>query len=196
MPLLDVRSTLDDDATNARYFAADFIKTGMDKADMADEKRDDLGPCDGRGRFLWVKDADGNRLSKTCPRCLRHLSVEAFIGSYCNECKLAVNRANYHKGDGKVKQRERYRARTYGLSPTDVLKMLEEQGGVCALCGIPHDKQNARTRAGDPAPFNVDHCHRTGRVRGMLCRRCNLGIGVVENIGVARFLAYIGWPDS
>ncbi len=45
--------------------------------------------------------------------------------------------------------------------------MLEAQGGGCAICGKP---------PGDIA-LHVDHCHETGRVRGLLCFSCNAGLG-------------------
>lgn len=47
--------------------------------------------------------------------------------------------------------------------------MLVRQGGVCAICGGPPDGRWKR--------FHVDHCHKTGRVRGLLCRKCNNGLG-------------------
>ena len=40
----------------------------------------------------------------------------------------------------------------------------EKQGGLCAICG-------------DAAPLCWDHCHTTGKDRGMLCRSCNVGLG-------------------
>lgn len=55
----------------------------------------------------------------------------------------------------------------YGLTPDDYDALLASQGGVCAICrGAPAKR-----------PFAVDHCHRTGRVRGLLCNRCNVAIG-------------------
>jgi len=56
--------------------------------------------------------------------------------------------------------------------------MLEEQGGVCAICGNGQD-------AGYRQLLYVDHDHETGKVRGLLCQRCNSGIGhFVEDIDV------------
>lgn len=42
-------------------------------------------------------------------------------------------------------------------------RLMREQGGVCAICGNPPKKR----------PLHIDHNHRTGRVRGLLCYRCN-----------------------
>ncbi len=53
----------------------------------------------------------------------------------------------------------------YGLSLPEYNKMLEASSGLCAICRQPTDK------------FHVDHCHSTGKVRELLCRGCNHGIG-------------------
>ena len=59
----------------------------------------------------------------------------------------------------------------YGLDESGYQSMLESQGGVCAICGTndPHGRKHNR--------FHVDHCHKTNAVRGLLCSRCNMGIG-------------------
>ncbi|WP_344447709.1 endonuclease domain-containing protein [Kitasatospora nipponensis] len=61
--------------------------------------------------------------------------------------------------------------------------MLADQGSCCAVCGL---------LAGDRA-LQVDHCHTTGRVRGLLCRKCNSGIGMLGDSpeGVQRALSYL-----
>lgn len=56
----------------------------------------------------------------------------------------------------------------YGIGISDYSRMLVQQDGRCAICrGEPNGQ-------GD---LHVDHCHETGRVRGLLCANCNLGIG-------------------
>lgn len=52
----------------------------------------------------------------------------------------------------------------YRLRPEDIIRMYEEQNGLCAICG----KEKARV---------VDHDHNTGEVRALLCVNCNLFIG-------------------
>jgi len=50
--------------------------------------------------------------------------------------------------------------------------MEQAQGGVCAICGKP--EATARTKR-----LCVDHCHETGKVRGLLCSHCNRAIGLL-----------------
>lgn len=58
----------------------------------------------------------------------------------------------------------------YGITPEQYDEMLVAQGGCCALCGSS-DPQAVFDR------FHIDHSHETGRVRGLLCAKCNLGLG-------------------
>lgn len=63
---------------------------------------------------------------------------------------------------------QRYRLlKRYGLTPEDYEQLLAAQGGACAICRKP-------PKVGKP--LNVDHCHATGAVRGLLCFRCNFGM--------------------
>ena len=57
----------------------------------------------------------------------------------------------------------------HGLTMDDYALLMEQQNGLCAICGIPQVEMNRK--------FYVDHCHETGKVRGLLCIKCNTGIG-------------------
>lgn len=60
--------------------------------------------------------------------------------------------------------------RFYKMTPDEFQSLKDKQNGQCAICGIsPKDR------------LVVDHCHKTGRVRGLLCRKCNLGIGYLKD---------------
>jgi hypothetical protein len=74
----------------------------------------------------------------------------------------------------------------YGLTLSDYKRMHEAQGGACAICRRQRPAENRRH-------LHVDHCHKTGKVRGLLCSRCNLLLGVLEAAGgwVARAHAYL-----
>ena len=79
----------------------------------------------------------------------------------------------------------------YSITPEDVLTMLDEQDHKCCICKSQLLKQNGsknckRTHA-------VDHCHESGRVRGILCIRCNLGLGYFKDnattlVAAARYI--------
>ena len=68
-------------------------------------------------------------------------------------------------------QRRRSIALLYGLTPAAYDAMLAAQGGVCAICTRPPSKEGRQKH------LHVDHDHDSGRVRALLCGRCNLGIG-------------------
>jgi hypothetical protein len=61
--------------------------------------------------------------------------------------------------------RDKRRAQSHGLSLQDYRAMRERQKNVCGICKTPGK------------PLCIDHCHATGKVRGLLCRNCNLGLG-------------------
>jgi hypothetical protein len=69
--------------------------------------------------------------------------------------------------------------RYYGITPEDYYAMLSAQGGVCAICKT--DKPCARRHKiqGESEFFFIDHCHTTGKVRGLLCNACNRGLGIL-----------------
>lgn len=72
-------------------------------------------------------------------------------------------------------ERNRQLLKTYGISSADYFSMLEDQGGKCKICGTTEP----RTKGGKY--FAVDHCHRTGVVRGLLCTKCNVALGFYES---------------
>src|SRR5882762_8087171 len=63
----------------------------------------------------------------------------------------------------------------YGISAADYDRMVAEQDGLCAVCKKPPTRGN--TRAHWDGKLCIDHCHDTGRIRGLLCNDCNLAVG-------------------
>ena len=61
----------------------------------------------------------------------------------------------------------------HGLAMDDYDKMLKEQKCCCAICGRHKITLTLR--------MAIDHCHTTGKVRGLLCRDCNVGIGTLKD---------------
>ena len=97
----------------------------------------------------------------------------------CTSCKNVQPLHQFYRDprhvDGKqseckdcwvVKTEKHYYLTEYGLSPEDYQKLLDAQDGVCAICG----------RAPKRNRFNVDHCHKTHRIRALLCVNCNTNL--------------------
>jgi len=63
--------------------------------------------------------------------------------------------------------------RTYGITLEDYEKMLEEQCGGCKICGKTEEQEGRR--------LAIDHCHSSGKVRGILCSNCNQAIGLLND---------------
>jgi len=84
----------------------------------------------------------------------------------------------------KTLARKRVYAQAYKITLDEYDRMLSLQNGVCAICLKP-DKQNRK--------LSVDHCHSTGKVRGLLCRACNSYIGYIcdSPINATRLLEYL-----
>lgn len=68
----------------------------------------------------------------------------------------------------KVKLKQRY-----GLSVEQFDEMVQQQRGQCVICGT----SEPGNRFNKPGRWYVDHCHATGKVRGLLCAKCNAGLG-------------------
>ena len=62
--------------------------------------------------------------------------------------------------------RAQYLKRTYNLTELEYANMLSKQKGLCAIC-------NTTMKV-----VNIDHCHTTNKVRGLLCPECNRGLGL------------------
>lgn len=95
-----------------------------------------------------------------------------------------------HKSqEGRIAYQREYRRKTpeiqkaralrdsFGISLEEYEKMLSEQNGVCAICIKPEThKRNGKLKA-----LAVDHNHKTGAIRGLLCSDCNTGIGKLKD---------------
>jgi hypothetical protein len=90
-----------------------------------------------------------------------------------NADRFRAYQAEYRaRPERKRAMRDLYYQRTFGISADDFDAMLEAQGGGCAICGERPDRE---------ASLHVDHCHDTGRIRGILCLNCNQGLGKFDH---------------
>jgi len=68
----------------------------------------------------------------------------------------------------------------YNISLEEFNSMVESQGGLCLICGLPETRvtrPKAKTPSGYSPRLAVDHDHNTGEIRGLLCHKCNVGLG-------------------
>ena len=86
----------------------------------------------------------------------------------CKECRSKYKPS----AESMAKSRERLRIwnryKMSGFTQEDYDNKLIEQGGKCAICGTDNPGK---------MDWNADHCHETGQKRGLLCPKCNKGLG-------------------
>jgi hypothetical protein len=111
--------------------------------------------------------------SKLCIRCNENKKLDCFgwsgyikkngTKSLCTYCKTCQNELRVQ--------------RKYGVDYKTYKKMLDNQNGCCANSGCNSTEPGApgRTR------FYIDHCHKTNKIRGLLCHKCNLALGHVND---------------
>ena len=81
----------------------------------------------------------------------------------------------------------------YKMNRLDILAMHKLQDGNCVLCKTPISMFMGSSGG------HVDHCHKTGKVRGILCQKCNVSVGALENTridNVTAILHYIGYLEE
>lgn len=151
-------------------------------------------PTSRRGR--------GQAPTKTCPACGLDLPRSNFkrrsnghSKAYCDPCQKErdreagrLRRADPAKAAVLVLNARRTTLRQYGLTIEQFDEMSAKQGGRCAVCGSP--PRNGK------ANLDVDHDHKTGKVRGLLCDVCNRAIGLLgdDAESLARAAQYLKDP--
>lgn len=119
---------------------------------------------------------DENML-RQCKKCAVEKPLKEFIrslgclaGRVCKKCISDQNKKIYR--EDPVVPRKR-RLQQYGLSLEDYDTMHAAQKGVCGICKLPEPRKGGR--------LSVDHCHKTGKVRGLLCHNCNHALGNLKD---------------
>ncbi len=101
----------------------------------------------------------------------------------------AVQRRRRTRPEVKAKNREGHLRRKYGITQADYETLLAKQGGGCAICG---------RKPSGKISLHVDHSHRDGSVRGLLCFRCNNALGDLgdDPTTLNRAIAYLTPPSE
>lgn len=138
---------------------------------------------------------------KVCPKCKKELSFDNYnfdkngkINTVCKYCKNENYKNWYQKNKQKVKERKaKYHEKTkeyrrwytiklrYGITKEEYETIFKNQGHKCGIC------KNTKSGHKNTDEMVVDHCHKTKKVRGLLCNRCNTLLGSVnEDISILR----------
>lgn len=130
--------------------------------------------------------------TKTCTTCNKTFPdteeffakrPEAKVGvrAQCRACFNKKSLESYHGNLEKARlSRRRYALKAkYGVDEAWYDLTLRAQGGVCAICGEPETTSNQYSLR----KLCIDHDHKTGKVRGLLCSRCNAVLGRLKDDG-------------
>ena len=137
---------------------------------------------------------------KACSRCGRHLTGDHFAkkSARCKPCAVAVstewnqnNKARRRAWKEAYLQTEEFKAGArknrlkyrYGIGEAEFRQMVSAQDSRCGICCQVFQKTP-----------HVDHCHATGIVRGLLCDKCNRGLGYFDDdaVRLASAASYLG----
>lgn len=114
------------------------------------------------------------RYVSPCRRCAAQQSARYY---YANHERQKARQRRYNKiRDPRI--RLQTTMRRYGMSAADYDAMVARQSGLCAICRCP---ETSGHRSGRTKQLSVDHCHKTNRVRGLLCHHCNVAIGSLKD---------------
>ena len=86
---------------------------------------------------------------------------------------ISINKIEYMRGRYHGVHIGRNLKKKFGITLDEFNVMVKNQNGVYAICGKPENKTGCRGTKN----LSVDHNHETGKIRGLLCYKCNLGIG-------------------
>jgi hypothetical protein len=137
-----------------------------------------LKPLDDFYNESRVKDGKQARC-KTC-----HKKITGAYQKDNPEIYRKASLKNWHSLSNEKRQ-ERWIKR-YGINAKDYAQLLEKQNGVCQIC-----KKSCSSRQF----LSVDHCHKTKKVRGLLCVKCNTALGMLDD-SVEYFTAAIMYLKS
>lgn len=91
----------------------------------------------------------------------------------CKECEKKRKRKERTIRDHYHMDRKKMLKYNYGITPLDYTRMFEEQSGKCKICGGDNPIHKGH--------LNIDHCHTSNKVRGLLCTSCNLMLGYAKD---------------
>ena len=97
------------------------------------------------------------------------------LDEFHNDKRLPLGKSYLCKPCGRAKKRNNEIRKAYGITQSQYEEMLVKQNSACAVCKATETGIERTTR------FSIDHFHKTGNVRGLLCNWCNQGLGMFKD---------------
>ena len=102
--------------------------------------------------------------------------IAAFRKEYyqANKEKINARHKEYHQANKekiKLRQKGNRLKKKYGITLKERKAMLKKQNNKCKICSLKFNENNFKSKS------CIDHCHTTNKIRGLLCRSCNVGLG-------------------
>jgi len=104
-----------------------------------------------------------------------------YAGCVCMDCEAQRKQDHIYykqrrKSSKEFRSAKQQQAARYGITVDEILAMESEQRNLCAICKKPETSRGNNQMV---KSLSVDHCHETGKVRGLLCNNCNRAIGLL-----------------
>lgn len=165
----NTRVTINGKQTTGRQLAF-FVKHG-EWADPAKRLRTSCNNkiCCNPEHVLYFDE--GERSCKDCGNSFEPLVHRSYLSNYCQDCRLVKRKSYYeNKKDYYLEQNRKYHlGKKYGINQKDYDNMIIAQNERCSICYKVMENPH------------IDHCHRTGKIRGLLCFHCNSALGQFED---------------
>ena len=130
---------------------------------------------------------------KACSHCNKTLPIEKFyklsrggVRAECISCYSLRSKNYYTKNkkelilktktyalENKEKIKSAKMRRKFGIAIEEKILLFAKQGNKCAICGCTENNVGR--------DWDIDHCHKTGKIRGILCSNCNRGLGLFQD---------------
>ena len=91
----------------------------------------------------------------------------------CKQCDRERKKKERQLRDHSHVDRKHWLKKAYGLTPDDYITMFDDAHGRCEICGVHQAELDYH--------LVVDHCHSNGHIRGLLCKRCNSALGLLDD---------------
>ena len=153
-----------------------FSKTGVETRQRhpwvdGTKKGNECGVEKPEEDYAWRDTPKGKRIRNSiCKECLAQYQQDRKSDP---EVRIKSNQAGkkYYDKGGHLKEKNARYLREYGITLEEKLRRIEENRGICPIC-----------LSDDPGRWwVVDHCHQTGKVRNVICDKCNKMLGLAND---------------